>query len=70
MPNCAVRYDRDHLDYVSLSISRVASLINISTTRWHGSKDLWWCVLSFRTHRDRIAALIEDLRSGLAEVLG
>jgi hypothetical protein len=47
MMNCPTRYDCDHLDYVSLSISRVAPLINISTTRWHGAKDVWWCVLSF-----------------------
>ena len=48
MANCAVRYDPQYLDYVNLSIGRIASLFDISRTRWHASKDLWWCVLSFR----------------------
>lgn len=48
MLNCALRYDVDFLDYVNLSVSRIAPLFTISKTRWHAQKDLWWCVLAFR----------------------
>lgn len=47
MLNCAIRYDHDYLDYVNLSLTRIAPLINFSKGRWHAGADLWWCVLAF-----------------------
>lgn len=47
--------DREWLDYVNLSISRINStLYDISSGKWHD--DVWWCILSFEpailTHDD------------------
>jgi hypothetical protein len=48
MLNAAVRYDPEWTDYVNLSIARInARFFDIASKKWHGDKDLWWCVLSF-----------------------
>lgn len=47
--NCPDRSrDREWHDYVNLSISRVnSSFFKIAQHKWHATKDLYWCVLSF-----------------------
>jgi hypothetical protein len=46
-PNAKVRYDKDWLDHVNLSISRINLRYYDASERWHAHEDLWWCVLSF-----------------------
>lgn len=46
--NAAFRKDKEWLDYVSLSISRInRQFFSVSAGRWHREKDIWWCILSF-----------------------
>jgi len=47
--NCADRSrDQDWHSYVNLSISRInASFFSIAKNKWHATKDLYWCILSF-----------------------
>lgn len=47
--NCPDRTrDREHHSYVNLSISRInASFFSISKNKWHATKDVFWCILSF-----------------------
>jgi hypothetical protein len=48
--NSPFRKDKDWLDYVNLSISRInKQFFSIAAGRWHRDKDLWWCILSFST---------------------
>jgi len=44
--------------------------VYLTATTVGGSFLVRICVLSFRTHADRIDAGLEDIRAGLAEVLG
>jgi hypothetical protein len=40
--------DADWHDYVNLSISRInGTFFSISSNRWHATKDIYWCILSF-----------------------
>lgn len=47
--NCPDRSrDTEWHSYVNLSISRVnGSFFSIARNRWHATKDIYWCVLSF-----------------------
>lgn len=47
--NCPDRSrDKAWHNYVNLSVSRInGSFFNISKNRWHASKDIYWCILSF-----------------------
>lgn len=47
--NCPDRSrDADFHQYVNLSISRVnASFFSIARNKWHATKDIYWCILSF-----------------------
>lgn len=47
--NCPDRSrDIDYHHYVNLSISRVnSSFFSIARNKWHATKDLYWCILSF-----------------------
>ncbi|MGQ4463998.1 DarT ssDNA thymidine ADP-ribosyltransferase family protein [Streptomyces violaceoruber] len=45
-PNCDTRKDRQFLDTVSLSISRInAEFFNICSGSWHARSDVWWVIL-------------------------
>ncbi len=46
-PNAIVRRDRDWLDYVNLSVSRINAEFFGHSCRWARGEDLWWCILSF-----------------------
>ena len=47
-PNAVFRKDKDWLDYINLSISRINyQFFDISANRWHRDRNIWWCVLSF-----------------------
>jgi hypothetical protein len=46
--NAPFRKDFKWLDYVSLSLSRINSQFFAASRRWHQTRDIWWCVLSFR----------------------
>lgn len=46
-PNAHTRYDKDHLDYVNLSISRINRRFFDASNNWHRNEDVWWCVLAF-----------------------
>jgi aromatic-L-amino-acid decarboxylase len=41
--------------------------VHVTGTRFHGRYVLRVCVLSFRTHRERVEMALEDLRAALAE---
>ena len=47
--NCPDRSrDADFHQYVNLSISRInASFFSVARNKWHATKDLYWCILSF-----------------------
>jgi len=47
-PNAAFRKDARWLDHVNLSVSRINSRFFATSGRWHGGRDIWWAVLSFR----------------------
>ena len=47
-PNAPFRKDVKWLDHVSLSLSRINSQFFAASRRWHRTRDIWWCVLSFR----------------------
>lgn len=46
--NSDIRKDKDWLDYVNLSISRINSAFFNSSDRWHVDSNIWWCILSFK----------------------
>lgn len=47
-PNCVTRHDHAWLDFVNLSITAInVTLFDISSNKWHQSRDVWWCALSF-----------------------
>lgn len=47
-PNAVFRKDSDWLDYINLSISQINyQFFEVSATRWHRERNIWWCVLSF-----------------------
>ena len=47
-PNAVFRKDKDWLNYINLSISRINyQFFDISANRWHRDRNVWWCVLSF-----------------------
>jgi len=46
-PNAIYRKDRNWLDYVNLSITRINHQFFTSSCRWHRESELWWCILSF-----------------------
>lgn len=48
-PNASYRdKDKDWLDYVNLSISRInTEFFNTSSGSWHKEKNFWWCILDF-----------------------
>ncbi|MCG2775871.1 MAG: DUF4433 domain-containing protein [Desulfobacterales bacterium] len=47
-PNAVFRKDKEWLDYVNLSISRINyQFFDVSANRWHRHRNIWWCVLSF-----------------------
>lgn len=47
-PNAPFRKDVKWLGHVSLSLSRINSQFFAASKRWHRTRDIWWCVLSFR----------------------
>lgn len=47
-PNAVFRKDKDWLNYINLSISRINyQFFDVSANRWHRDRNVWWCVLSF-----------------------
>lgn len=48
--NCPDRSrDKEWHSYVNLSVSRInASFFSIAKNKWHATKDLYWCILSFK----------------------
>ena len=59
--------ERDELTRrVQRSINR-RNRVHVTGTRFHGRYVLRICVLSFRTHRERVEMALEDLRAALAE---
>jgi len=45
-PNASVRKDREWLDYVNLSISRLNWEFFDHSQRWHADTDVWWCAVA------------------------
>ena len=59
--------ERDELTRsLQRSINR-RNRVHVTGTRFHGRSVLRICVLSFRTHRERVEMALEDLRAALAE---
>jgi aromatic-L-amino-acid decarboxylase len=59
--------ERDELTRrLQRSINR-RNRVHVTGTRFHGRYVLRICVLSFRTHRERVEMALEDLRAALAE---
>jgi aromatic-L-amino-acid decarboxylase len=60
--------DRDAASRCLLEAVNRRRRVYLTSTTAGGQLLLRICVLSFRTHRDRIAACLEDIRAAAAEV--
>lgn len=60
----------DELNHRFLERINVRQRVYLTPTRLRGRFALRICVLSFRTHRDRMEAALEDIEAARAEVLG
>jgi aromatic-L-amino-acid decarboxylase len=61
--------ERDRLNREFLRRVNERRRVYLTGTVLHGRFALRFCILSFRTHRDRVAMALEDVREAAAEVL-
>lgn len=74
-PNAAFRKDAAWLDYVNMSISRINhQFFDVSANRWHGHRNIWWCVLSFKptilSHPGVYFSTTNNMYSGVKRATG
>jgi aromatic-L-amino-acid decarboxylase len=60
----------DELNYRFIDRINARQRVYLTGTRLRGRFALRICVVSFRTHRDRIEAALEDIEAARLEVLG